>query len=75
VTNFAEEGKKNFSLYVSDGTDKIQIIDGDSFETIGSISVRDEYGSAVKNINELEYAKGLIWANIWFSTDIIGINP
>ena len=51
MTNFAEEGKKNFSLYVSDGTDKIQIIDGDSFETIGSISVRDEYGSAVKNIN------------------------
>lgn len=75
MTNFVNPGKSNYSLYVSDGSDKIQIVDGDTFNTIGSIAVRDESNSPVKNINELEYASGLIWANIWFSNDIIAINP
>ena len=32
-------------------------------------------GVPVKRINELEFAHGLIWANIWFSNDIIAIDP
>ena len=28
-----------------------------------------------QRINELEYAKGYIWANIWLSSLIIKINP
>ena len=75
VTNFVNPGKKNYGLYVSDGTDQIQIIDGDSFGNIGTLYVKDEYGRAVKNINELDYARGLIWANIWYSNDIIAIDP
>jgi len=32
-------------------------------------------GVAVQNINELEYAKGKIYANIWYSNTIIEIDP
>lgn len=76
ITNFVQDGDhKNFGLYVSDGSSNIQVVDGDTYETIRTIAVRDEQGREVKNLNELEYAKGLIWANIWYSNDIIGINP
>ena len=50
-------------------------MDGDTLDTTGSITVKDENGNVVKNLNELEFAGGLIWANIWFSNDIIGIDP
>jgi glutamine cyclotransferase len=32
-------------------------------------------GVAVQNINELEYAKGKIYANIWYSNTIVEIDP
>jgi len=60
---------------VSDGSSNIQVVDGNSFETLKSIQVVDEKGNPVKNLNELEYVNGTIWANIWFSNDIIGIDP
>ena len=32
-------------------------------------------GISVDEINELEYANGLIWANIWGENSIISIDP
>jgi len=32
-------------------------------------------GVAVANLNELEYIDGLIWSNIWYSNDIVMIDP
>jgi len=32
-------------------------------------------GNPLKNINELEYIKGEIWANVWHSMDVIRIDP
>ena len=76
ITNFVQGGgKQNFGLYVSDGTSKIQVVDGDTYSTLRTITVRDEQGKEIQNLNELEFVNGLIWSNIWFSNDIIGINP
>lgn len=51
------------------------VVDGNSFETLRTIRVVDESGRPVKNLNELEHVDGTLWANIWFSNDIIGIDP
>jgi glutamine cyclotransferase len=32
-------------------------------------------GVPVANINELEYIDGSVWANVWFSDEIIQIDP
>src|SRR5690606_34764089 len=32
-------------------------------------------GRPVRNLNELEYIKGEIWANVWMTNEIVRINP
>ena len=65
------DGKR---LLVSDGTSTIHFLDPDTFEEIGKIKV-NENGTPVTRINELEYIKDEIYANIW-QTDLIAIiNP
>jgi glutamine cyclotransferase len=32
-------------------------------------------GVPVTNINELEYIDGSVWANVWFSDEILQIDP
>ena len=75
ITNFSSSKGKNFSLYVSDGSDKLFKINGETFETEKIINVKDEYGTPVTEINELEYVNGLVWANIWQTYCIIAIDP
>jgi glutaminyl-peptide cyclotransferase len=57
------------SLIMSDGTNKIRYIDPVSFSVMRTLEV---YAGAegVVNLNELEYVKGEILANIWHSTRI-----
>jgi glutamine cyclotransferase len=52
------------SLILSDGSDKIRFIDPNGFQVRRTISVTDA-GQPVISINELEYVKGEILANIW----------
>jgi glutamine cyclotransferase len=54
---------------MSDGTDKIHFLDTTTLKVVKSISVRDERGP-VKQVNELEYVDGVIYANVW-QTDMI----
>jgi glutaminyl-peptide cyclotransferase len=61
-------------LIMSDGTSVIHFLDPQSFQTTGSISVSDN-GVPVVNVNELEYVKGKIYANIWTTNKIAIINP
>jgi glutamine cyclotransferase len=61
-------------LIMSDGTANLYFLDTVTYETINSINVHDEKGP-VKNLNELEYVNGTIYANIWFSSKIAIINP
>lgn len=62
------EDDKN--LILSDGTHVIRFLDPETFETVRTIVVKDENGQPLMQINELEYVKGEIWANIWHSEQI-----
>lgn len=61
-------------LYMSDGSEKIYILEPEFLSQIGLIEVYDHNGP-VKQLNELEYVNGLIYANVWQTDDIIVIDP
>ena len=62
------------SLIMSDGTEKLYFLSPENFEVTKILSVR-ENGSPVRMLNELEYAGGKIYCNIWHSDDIVVVNP
>jgi glutamine cyclotransferase len=61
-------------LIMSDGTATLYFLDPETFETIGALQVYDTNGP-VKNINELEYIRGEIYANVWKQKRIARISP
>lgn len=61
-------------LIVSDGTSTLYFWDPVTFEEIGRIEVRDQYGP-VSRLNELEYVGGEVFANVWYTDLIARINP
>ena len=61
-------------LILSDGSDTLYFLDPDSFVEVGRIQVRDQ-GEPVRMLNELEYVKGEIYANVWKSSRIARISP
>ncbi len=62
------DGKR---LILSDGTATIRFLDPNTYAETGRIQVRDE-GRPIRQVNELEYIDGHIYANIW-PTDYIAI--
>lgn len=62
-------------LILSDGTPVLRFIDPHSFSVIRRLSVTDEAGRPVTDINELEYVHGEIYANIWHTDHIVRISP
>jgi glutamine cyclotransferase len=62
-------------LIMSDGTSYLRFLDPNSFRVTRRLHVTDESGHAVDNLNELEYIKGEIYANIWHSNKIARISP
>jgi glutamine cyclotransferase len=69
ITNY-----NNDKLIMSDGSNKLYIIEPNTFDVINEIEVYDNK-SAVYQLNELEYINGLIYANIYLSNKIAIINP
>jgi glutamine cyclotransferase len=63
------------NLYMSDGSHLIRVLNPDTFDVIRTIAVLDERGKPILELNELEYIKGEIWANIWQKGWIIRIDP
>ncbi|ASO22836.1 Glutamine cyclotransferase [Actinoalloteichus hoggarensis] len=61
-------------LVMSDGTDQLQFRDPESFALLGSVRVRQE-GEPRHQLNELECVDGQVWSNVWFSDDILRIDP
>jgi glutamine cyclotransferase len=61
-------------LIISNGTSQLSFIHPESFAVIRSIDVHFEK-KPVKNLNELEWVNGVIYANIWQSNWIIMIDP
>jgi glutaminyl-peptide cyclotransferase len=62
------------SLIMSDGSSRIRFLDPDTFEVRSLITVQDN-GREVLQLNELEYVKGEIYANVWMTDRIARINP
>jgi glutaminyl-peptide cyclotransferase len=61
-------------LIMSDGTATLRFIDPASHKEISRLAVRDG-GKPVLNLNELEYIKGEIFANVWETDRIARISP
>lgn len=62
------------NLIMSDGTAVIRFIDPNTFREIRKIQVKDG-NTRIKNLNELEWVDGEIWANIWYEDRIARISP
>lgn len=62
------------SLILSDGTNRLRFFDPETFALRKTINVLDG-GRPVVNLNELEFVKGEIYANIWYSERIVRIDP
>lgn len=62
------------ALILSDGTAKLRFLDPVTFKPLRSVTVKD-HGKPVTEINELEWVKGEVWANIWHSDRIARIAP
>lgn len=62
------------SLIMSDGSNNLTFINPDNFQITKTLSV-SENNFAVDYLNELEYIKGFIYANIYTTHHIVKINP
>lgn len=61
-------------LWMSDGSDRISRRDPTTLEIDRHILVRDDRGP-VTRINELEWAHGAIFANVWKTNRLLAIDP
>ena len=61
-------------IITSDGTATLRFRDPETFKEKRHILVKDD-GKPVAQLNELEFIKGEIWANVWHSERIARISP
>lgn len=66
------------NMIISDGTSKLYFVQPDEaakeLKVLKIVTVMNNQGE-VTYLNELEYIEGYIYANIWFSNDIVKIDP
>jgi len=60
-------------LIMSDGTANLYFLNPVTFEVVGQVEVKND--SIVTGLNELEYVKGEIYANVWHEQYILRIDP
>jgi glutaminyl-peptide cyclotransferase len=61
-------------LILSDGTATLRVLDPKTLQVIERIRVTDR-GAPVDALNELEFVRGRIYANVWFTDRIAMIDP
>ncbi|MCC6234876.1 MAG: glutaminyl-peptide cyclotransferase [Verrucomicrobiales bacterium] len=61
-------------LILSDGTAQLRFLDPGTFEERRRVTVRAA-GRLVDRLNELEYVKGEVWANVWLSDRVVTLDP
>lgn len=61
-------------LIRSDGSDTLYFHKAEDFSVTKTLKISNA-GVAVTQLNELEFAGGFIWANIWYKDQIIKIDP
>lgn len=65
------DGKR---LIMSDGSDTLYFWDPETYKETGQLRIVDR-GQPVANLNELEFIRGEIWANVWQTERIARISP
>lgn len=66
-----QDGKR---LIMSDGTPELRFLNPDTLQETGRITVTYE-GNPVRDVNELEWVKGRIYANVWHTNVMVFIDP
>jgi glutaminyl-peptide cyclotransferase len=66
-----QDGKR---LIMSDGTPELRFWDPETLQETGRLTVT-EYGQPLKNVNELEWVNGEIYANVWLTNRVVRIDP
>lgn len=66
--------KNTDRLWLSNGSDKLQTFNPQTFDKQGEIPVT-YHGQPLFQLNELEFANGFIYANVWHSNWIVKISP
>ncbi len=61
-------------LILSDGSATLRFLNPETFRGIGRLDVRDR-GQPVRQLNELEFVKGEVYANVWQTERIARISP
>jgi glutamine cyclotransferase len=61
-------------LILSDGTAVLRFLNPETFAEVGHVTVTDA-GKPVAQLNELEFVKGEIYANVWYTDRIARISP
>jgi glutamine cyclotransferase len=61
-------------IYMSDGSAQIRVWDPNTLRETGRITVKDG-AKEVESLNELEFIRGEIWANIWLTDKIVRFSP
>jgi glutamine cyclotransferase len=61
-------------LYLSDGTSGVRVIDPNGFRVVRRIHVT-EAGQGVHMLNELEWVRGELWANVYETSLVARIDP
>jgi glutamine cyclotransferase len=57
------------NLFMTDSTHVIRVMDPETFKPVRMLTVLREDGKPLMQINELEYIKGELWANVWHSEE------
>lgn len=61
---------------MSDGTDYIFTVNGETLEVENKVRVYDPVTNTyVTELNELEFVKGYIYANVWYKDVLLKIDP
>lgn len=61
-------------ILMSDGTPTLRVLDPETLDQVSAIFVTAD-GKPVQNLNELEWVKGQIFANVWLTSRIARIDP
>lgn len=62
------------ALIMSDGTNQIRFLDPATFKVVRTLSVTDR-GLPLTQLNELEYVKGELFANLWQTQQVVRLDP
>jgi glutamine cyclotransferase len=67
--------KRKGELIVSDGSDKLIFWDAETYEILRTVSVTRQNGAPAMNLNDIQFWRGRIVANVWYEDVMLVIHP